>query len=697
MKTHPSEIIAITIRRYLQPPKDQQFWKEYTQSIAKTPRFILELLDNYVDMMFIHNNPLLKGDLLLVNYICSLNDEMEEFPITPLFLEYQKCWFTPDDNDFYNRVIYEKKIEQLENQLNGLKLEVDAAIKAKNDFIMRDYELVRHLGTGGFGTVSLVRHNLSNTNFAIKRLHSKSKDDQADIQREIEALAPLNHENIIRYQHSFKANDLLYLVMEFCSGGSLEDKLKTRGKIAEDDLVSLFLVITKAFGYLHRKKIVHHDIKPSNILFTGEGIIKISDFGCINTAIGTRLYYAPELYLSTSFISDPRIDIFSLGVTLMECALGYNPFESKTIDERNLMLKNANLPIQNLPYWLQDTIFKAVSIDLNNRFQTMEEFYDALVHKNVPKFLTTELISLEKDANRLEMLVKTKKWIKAGNFISVYPKIEQNLNLLINAGKYYLRTHQIDKAKGIFEKALHINPHAHIEKQLAEVYLQKGEISKATTILTNYINQNFNDIEAHNQLLHAYFLSSRWELGQEQAELALKLFPNDEMIGDNLILFEMLNGRYYEYLYSPNTPFHTYNRKVYLNNEPEVWYRNKKPYLHTKLLFHEYKFKELSKSANTFELNIEGKSFKIEEPIVAFGRKGYGSYPIDMFTGNAVSRLHFAIINYKNNVWLYDLDSYSGIYVDGKPIHKKCFLLGLHTIKFGGHKISLKTDTSILI
>jgi len=697
MKTNPSEIIAITIRRYLDPPADQKFWKEYSRMKTTSPIQMLALLDKYIDMQLIEIKPLLKGDILLVNYIRSLNLEIEDFPIDDTLLLYQKNWYCPDDNDFYNRAIYEKEIEQLKNENINLRREADAAIKAKRAIIMRDYEIVRTLGTGGFGTVSLVSHNLSKTLFAVKRLHSKSADDQKDIQREIDALAPLNHPNIIRYQHSFDNNGILYLVMEYCSGGSLADRLALKSKISENEVVSLFLDLTKAFGFLHKKGIIHHDIKPSNILFTAEGLIKISDFGCTNTSIGTKVYYAPELYLSTNYISDPRTDIFSLGVTLMECALGYNPFDNKTIDEKELMLKQANLPIRNLPFWLQDTIFKAVSIDLNARFQTMDEFHDAFVHKNVPKFLTSQLISMEKDANRLEVLVKTRKWIKAGNFISTYPKIEQNLNLLIHAGKYYLRTHQIEKAKATFEKALHINPHAHIEKQLAEVYLQKGEISKATTILANYINQNFNDIEAHNQLLHAYFLSSRWELGQEQAELALKLFPSDEMIQDNLALFEILNDCYYEYSILSLSPFHKYNSNVYKNNDPVVWSRSEKPYLHTKLLFHEYKFRDMGNSTNLFELSIDGKSIILEDQIVAFGRKGYAPYAFSEFSGNAVSRLHFVIINQKNNVWLYDLDSFTGIFVDGKRIHKKCFLLGLHTLKFGDHKISLKTDTNLLI
>jgi len=113
--------------------------------------------------------------------------------------------------------------------------------------------------------------------------------------------------------------------------------------------------------------------------------------------------------------------------------------------------------------------------------------------------------------------------------------------------------------------------------------------------------------------------------------------------------------------------------------------------------FLEYKFYELTHSTNIIELQVHGQSFLIEEKIVAFGRSGYAPFAFSTFPGNTVSRLHFVIINQRNNVWLYDLDSYSGTYVDGKRVDKKFFLLGLHEIKFGDHKISLKTDKNLLI
>lgn len=699
MPFNPYYLIATSIRRYLNPPGDQEFWNEVKAFTKMTPDDLLLVISKYIDLDFIDQNPLIHGDRLLVDYLRTLGGQTEDFPITEGLAEYEKKWFTPDDNDFYNRLIYESEIEELKKKNLDLKLRLDDAIKAKNDFVMRDYELVRALGIGGFGTVSLVRHKLSNALFAIKRLHSTSPENQENILREISSLAPITHPNIIRYQHSFNANGLLYLVMEYCPGGSLQDLLDIERRLDEDRLTEVFLTLTKALSFLHKKGIVHHDLKPSNILIDGENILKISDFGCINTDFGTPAFIAPELSHSLSYISDPRTDIYSLGVTLMVCALGYNPFAKKSPDEIEMMLKLANLPLHILPYWLQDTIYKAVNIDLNARFQSMDEFHTALLNRNIPRILSIQDIELEKAAARLNMMIRTRRWTQARNFVSFYPGIEQNLNLVINTGTFYLKTHQLDKARSCFEKALKLNPNAGIEKQLAEVYLQAGDPNKATTILTNYVNRNFSDIEAHNQLLYAYFISERWELGLEQADLVTQLFPKESLFVNNFNLFCILTGNLWQRILTtpPDTSFSKYNLNVYNQNTPAAWYAEGKPALKSKLLFQEYKFRDIHKNRNTLEVSVSGKTYRISEPIITFGREGYDYNTFSTFNGTSISRRHFLLINMKNNVWLYDLDSATGVYIDGQRVKNKAFLLGLHKLEFGNFEIEVKSDSEKLI
>ncbi len=697
MKLSPADIIVITVSRYLPAPTDRRFRKEYSRMVKPVPANVLALLERTIDLELIEKKPMLKGDLLLVSYIRSLDRESDSFPVTETLREYQRVWFTPVDNDFYNRVIYEKEIEQLKQVNAALKRDAELAIRAKLDFIMRDYELVKPLGDGGFGLVSLVRHKVSNGLYAIKRLHSASPEDQKHILREIKALEPLDHTNIVRYQHSFYSGTYLYLVMEYCPGGSLAGKIRIEGNMEEGELARNFLELTAAFAYIHGKGIVHRDIKPENILFNAEGVVKIGDFGCANTSMGTQAYYAPELHHSATFSSDPRTDIFSLGVTLMECALGFNPFLHKSPDEKVQMLNQARLPIRHLSFWLQEVIYKAVSVDLNVRFQSMAEFHRALEQKNIPEFLSPNIIRLEKDASRLNRLINTRKWMKAGIFISTHSEIEKNLNLLIGTGNYYLKTHQVDKAQNAFEKALQINPQAGIAKQIAEIYLRKGEVTKANAILVNYLSRNFRDLEGHNQLLHGYFLGKRWKLGQDQASGALDIFPGNQLLYDNWFLFRLLNGDTNRGMYERNSPFVVYNRDMVVNNEPPAWSTSKKPFLYTKLLFHEYCFNKISEERNTIEIYNGNEWVQCREPIIPFGRKGYVPFVFSGFSSNSVSRLHFAIINQKNNVWLYDLGSTSGVFVDGRKVEGKCFLQGLQNVTFANEMILVKSDTDLLI
>ena len=696
MSNSPEDIIAITIKRYLKPPVDTKFWKDYKNIEVLTPENLKKVIARYVDIEEFRNRLMQPADELLFSYILAL-DGQASFPINETIEEYSKKFFTPDDDDFYNRVIYENQILQLKEEINGLNLKLNEAVDARDNFIKRDYEWIRKLGSGGFGNVSLVKHILSDQFFAIKSLKDVDEAKQEIILKEIRALASLNHQNIIGYRNSFSSGSVLYLVMEYCAKGTLDNKIEKLGKLSEDEIITLFLQLTKTFGYIHKKKIIHHDIKPSNILFDGDGNIKISDFGCVNTDIGTRAYLPPEFYEKNNYSPNVQTDIFALGVTLMETAIGYNPFWDKTPDEKNKLIKNANLPIDNLSYWLQNTILKAVHYDVSSRFATMEEFHKAIEKRNIPQLLNKELLSLEKDANRLAMLVKTKKWIKAKTFVEAYPFIRKNLNLSLNAGTLYLNIHQVQKAKEYFENALELNPHTNLEKLIAEVYLQSGHAVKASSILTGYINRNFNDIEAHVQLLYSYYLSERWELGYGQSKLLLDVFSNEDIIKNNHAVFCYLLNKINDL---PDTNFDEsfgqYNWQIFSNNNPQSWYKTQAPSLCDKLIFQEYKFRHISGSTNKLELKIDGTIHKVSDLIISFGRTGYEYNTFYDFEGTSVSRRHFIIINMKNNVWLYDLNS-TGVYVDGKRVNQKAFLLGLHTIKFGNYEIELKTDDKILL
>lgn len=576
------------------------------------------------------------------------------------------------------------------------------------------YKYISELGSGGFGQVILAQHHIDNQKYAIKKLFTNDTDQQENIKREICTLATINHQHIINYKTSFIAETSLYLVMEYCPGGSLLDWIESEKEISLDSLLKIFIDLTKTFAMLHKRKIIHHDIKPSNIMFDAYGNAKISDFGCVNTRNGTIIYLPPEEFGDSSFDADPRTDIFALGITLMECILRKHPLIELSFTDRMLKIKNADFPIQNQPYWLQDIILRACHYYSDTRFQSMEDFHRALIEKDIPKIIDDRLIDVEKKANILKSLLSKKRWIRAKKFIDENDAHSDNLNYLIQTGRYYLGIHNVIKAKEKFEQALKINPSASIEKDIAEVYLQLDEPAKATSILSNYINRNFYDLEAHNQLLQAYFISDRWELGYEQAKQVCKIAPNELIFENNLAVFNLLQyGEPFETLGLQRiNPFILYNyENVFLQNEPESWRRFEQPKLKSKLLFQEFKFRNIHKSDYSYKndykkgkfytdnelvVTIDNTEYKSREAIITFGREGYSCNTFSQFSGNNVSRRHFVIINQKNNVWLYDLDS-TGLYIDDKRVYKKYFLLGLHEVSFGDYKIYIKSDSKLLI
>jgi hypothetical protein len=168
MKNSPDLIIATTVKRYLNPPADKSFWKEYQQLNEKSPHNLMQLINSFITVNEMEQKILQKGDSILFEYILAL-DGNSKFPQNKNISLYEKEHFTFDDNEFYNRVIYENEIIQLKDEVALLKDKLQEAIEEKKDFIRRDFKFIRLLGKGGFGTVSLVKHTLSNQFFAIKR------------------------------------------------------------------------------------------------------------------------------------------------------------------------------------------------------------------------------------------------------------------------------------------------------------------------------------------------------------------------------------------------------------------------------------------------------------------------------------------------------------------------------------------------
>jgi len=257
-----------------------------------------------------------------------------------------------------------------------------------------DYEVLALLGAGGMGRVYKVRNIISDREEAMKILlpdFASERELAVRFMAEIRTLAGLEHPNIAQLRTAFQFQNQLVMIMEFVEGAGL-DKLAAESKIPLDQVLEYSTQVLSALSYAHSRGVIHRDIKPANIMITSHGLVKLMDFGIAKGAndlhltrpgmtMGSVYYMSPEQVRGDTV--DARSDIYSFGVTLYEMLTGRKPFQADTsYSVLNAQLNEAPTPpIQinpSLPPQLNDIVLRAMAKSSNERFQTAEEFRNAL-------------------------------------------------------------------------------------------------------------------------------------------------------------------------------------------------------------------------------------------------------------------------------------------------------------------------------
>ena len=565
------------------------------------------------------------------------------------------------------------------------------------------YTFIKDLGNGGFGKVFLAKEKVSNRFVAIKQLLNKNKSEQEDIIHEIETISKFDNPNIVTYYHHFWENEVLYLVMEYCSGGSLRDKMETNS-ITISEAIEWIQTLATCLRIIHKKGIIHHDIKPDNIVFSQNGTIKIADFGVANKNIGTRAYMSPEAFnWDVDSTNDPRIDIYALGVTLMELLSKQNPFFGLSREGIIEKHQSADFPIQQLPNWQQEIILKAINKTPELRFQFMIELEEALKAKSVPIIFNKDNLKAAELIALADKALKTNKWRNALKFLELaYKQYHNNVAVLLALGKYNLRIQKIDAAKSFYEKALKLNPRLDVQKDLGWINLEAKKYPIAIGLLSDHLHRNPADYEAYNLLIRCYYETDRYETAMELSKMIMEANPSLPCFANNYFIAFVLNSNGKSIppkskSDQKDNPFIEYNLSVITEEELSHNYK-KTPSLKSKLLFMDFQFNTLKENTITIlETNNKVQtSSTFNNPIIKFGREEYNQNDIKVSGSTAVSRRHCVIINTKDNVWLYDLDS-TGTEINDELVINKVPLIGHNTIKIKDIYFALTTDKTKLI
>ncbi|MEE8370678.1 MAG: serine/threonine-protein kinase, partial [Sphingomonadales bacterium] len=263
-----------------------------------------------------------------------------------------------------------------------------------------EYEIVRVLGSGGFGITYLAFDDNLDKAVAIKEylpsdlavrhdqsVVPKSTSDKSDFEwglerflDEAKTLARFKHHNIIQVHRFFRAHGTAYIVMEYAEGDTLTKKLLTGGSFGEEALRNMLIPLIDGLKRVHAADYLHRDIKPGNIIIRDDGTPVLIDFGAARQAIGAKSRsvtaiissgYAPIEQYAVRGNQGVWTDIYAMGAVAYKCITGKKPQDAaeRVLDDQLKLLAEMGIPGFSRPFL--EAIDAALKFDVKDRPQTL--------------------------------------------------------------------------------------------------------------------------------------------------------------------------------------------------------------------------------------------------------------------------------------------------------------------------------------
>ncbi len=289
-------------------------------------------------------------------------------------------------------------------------------IRTGNQLQNGKYRIESILGQGGFGITYLATLTFLNKKVAIKEFFlsgycvrqtgkntiapqslpiEKYAEFKEKFLDEARIISQFDHPSIVKVTDIFEENNTAYFVMEYIEGTTLAQMIKQKGKLTENEAINYIIQSANALQIVHDKGILHRDIKPENIIITTQGVAKLIDFGTARqftqdktiaqTSIVTAGYAPIEQY-SDRHKRGSYTDIYALGATLYACLTGKDPIPAT--DRLNESLK----PVNGISPYINRVIIKAMEMKSDDRYQTINEFLNALIGSNADDSEITDTI-----------------------------------------------------------------------------------------------------------------------------------------------------------------------------------------------------------------------------------------------------------------------------------------------------------------